>query len=146
MLFRSKRAIKQEHIELSLAFFKNFKHHFQHLLEGIYKLHQSNIVNRDIKIENMMIDWTDSSKNAVIVRYIDFGFSEILTNEYRSSKYNIHSIGTAEFIPPDIVIASNVKKYYRYYTDYIINKVNQDMEDGVKKIHRELNQIGRAHV
>ena len=44
-------------------------------------------------IENMMIDWTDSSKNAVIVRYIDFGFSEILTNEYRNSKYNIHSIG-----------------------------------------------------
>lgn len=134
-----KRDERDEYIRLGLSFFKDFKQHLQHLLEGIYKLQQNNITNRDIKIENMMIDWTDSRKNATIIRYIDFGFSEVLTNEYRSSKNNIHAIGTAEFIPPEIVIASNIKRNYGFNTDYIFNKVNRDMDDGVKKIHRELH-------
>lgn len=134
-----KRDSKEEQVRLALAFFKNFKKHFQHLLEGIYKLHQHRIASRDIKIENMMIDWTNAQRQDIIVRYIDFGLSENLTPEYCSSKNNFHSIGTPEFIPPDIIIASNLKYNYRYNVNYIVSKVYQEYETGVKKIHRELN-------
>ncbi len=133
-----KRASKEEQVYLVLVFFKNFSRHFRHILEGIYKFHQHRIANRDIKIENMMIDWTDARRQDVIVRFIDFGFSENLTPAYCSSKNNFHAVGTPEFIPPEIVIVSNIKHYNHYNTDYIISKVNREFENGVKKIHREL--------
>jgi serine/threonine protein kinase len=132
------RLSKEEQVYLVLAFLKNFKKHFRHLLEGIYKLHQHRIANRDIKIENMMIDWTDSRRKDVIIRYIDFGLSENLTHTYCSSKKNFHAIGTPEFIPPDIVIISTIKYDYRYSIDYIMSKIQREYENGVKKIHREL--------
>jgi len=128
-----------DEIEMTKLLYKNFKHHAQSLLQGLYKLHQNNIVQRDIKIENLMIDWTSQSQSDVIVRFIDFGFSELLTPQYVSSKYNIHARGTPELIPLDITIASFIKNYYRYDKDYILSKVSRELEKGVKKTFIELH-------
>ena len=126
-------------IEMTNLFYKNFKFHARSLLDGLYKLHQNNIVQRDIKIENLMIDWTNKANTAVIVRYIDFGLSEILTRDYISSKSNIHAQGTPELIPPDIIIVSELKKHYRYDKEFISNKVFRELEKSVKKTFTELH-------
>jgi len=131
-------------IEMAKLFFKNFKYHFKYILEGVYKLHQNNIVHRDIKIENLMIDWTSLKKNNIIVRLIDFGLSEILTPQYISSKENIHRQGTPELIPPDIIIASHLKKYHlekynRQDKEHILSEIFQELDQSVNKIFIELH-------
>jgi len=133
------RSEYSDEINMTKLLYKNFKHHSQYLLQGLYKLHQNNIVQRDIKIENLMIDWTNQSQNDIIVRYIDFGLSEQLSPQYISSKYNIHAQGTPELIPPDITIASELKKYYRYDKEYILSKVLRELEKSVKKTFHELH-------
>lgn len=142
----SRKKYKSDHkskyfdeFKMTKLFYNNFKHHARVLLEGLYKLHQNNIVQRDIKIENLMIDWTSQSQSDVIVRYIDFGLSEILTPQYISSKYNIHSQGTPELIPPDITIASELKKYYRDDKEFILGKIMRELEKSVKKSFIELH-------
>lgn len=126
-------------IEMTNLFYKNFRYHARALLEGLYKLHQNNIVQRDIKIENLMMDWSSKAKTAVIVRYIDFGLSEILTRDYISSKSNLHAQGTPELIPPDIIIASELKKYYKYGKEYVSNKVFRELDKSVWKTFAELH-------
>lgn len=130
-----------DEIEMSELLYKNFKHYIRILLEGIYKLHQNNIVQRDIKIENLMIDWTSSAKQDIIIRFIDFGLSEILNPQYVSSIYNIHSQGTQELIPPDIIIASILKNNYKYFEnnkEYILNKIFKILEKGIIKAFNDL--------
>lgn len=131
-----------DEIEMAHLIYKNFKHHARVLLEGIYKLHQNNITQRDIKIENLMIDWTSKEKRQIIIRIIDFGLSEILDHQYISSISNIHSQGTEELIPPDITIASYLKKNYKYFEfnkEHIINKIFRELEKGVRKTFIDLN-------
>jgi len=128
-----------DEIEMTKLFYKKFKHHAQSLLQGLYKLHKNNIVQRDIKIENLMIDWTSKTQDNVIVRYIDFGLSEILTPQYVSSKYNIHAQGTPELIPLDITITSQIKNYYRYDKEYILSKVLRELEKSVRKTFIDLH-------
>lgn len=128
-----------DEIEMTKLFYKNFKHHARSLLEGLYKLHQNNITQRDIKIENLMIDWTSNAQSNVIVRFIDFGLSEILSHQYISSKYNIHAQGTPELIPPDIIIASELKKYYRNDKEYILGKILRELDKSVRKTFIDLN-------
>ena len=120
-------------------FYNNFKNYVRGLLEGLYRLHQHNIIQRDIKIENLMIDWTSNAQNNVIVRFIDFGLSEILSPEYIRSKYNMHAQGTPELIPPDIIIISQLKKYYGHDNEYILDKILRELDKGVKKTFIELH-------
>lgn len=131
-----------DEIEKSVLLYKNFKHHIKILLEGIYKLHQNNIVQRDIKIENLMIDWTSNAKRDIIIRFIDFGLSEIINSQYVSSIYNIHSQGTEELIPPDITIASILKNNYKYFEnnkEYILNKIFKILDKGIIKAFNNLH-------
>ena len=133
------KAEYMDEIEMARIFYRNFKHHARWLLEGIYKLHQNNITQRDIKIENIMIDWTSRAHNNVIVRFIDFGLSEIITPEYRSSRSNIHAQGTPELMPPEIIISSEIKKYYRYDRHFVESKILHQLENSVKKTFIELH-------
>jgi serine/threonine protein kinase len=119
-------------------FITDFKNQFRYLLNGLYKLHQIRIVNRDIKKENLMIDWDNKDKTQVRIKYIDFGLSEILTSKYCSSIHNIHAQGTAEFISPEIIIASILRDNYNYNHDYLINKITKQMRDTTIKICKEL--------
>lgn len=119
-------------------FFKDFKTQFYNLLTGLLKLHQVRIANRDIKKENMMIDWDNAERTRARIKYIDFGLSEILTDKYCSSIHNIHAQGTPEFISPEILIAAILRDYSNYNQEYILKKISRDMNNYVIKICKEL--------
>jgi len=137
-----------EHFKLGNAFFFNFKNQFQHLLRGIYKLHTNGIVNRDVKLENLMIDYTsipthDNGKTKIekniTVRYIDFGLSEIITPSYRASLSNMHAIGTPSFYSPEIIICSTIKNYRNYNRNDIMKLIKKEYTRSVIEICKELH-------
>ena len=75
------------------------KRFFKELVEGISYCHAKNIVHRDIKMENILID--DSKK----VKIIDFGFSIVTEPD---KKLNIFC-GTPSYMAPEIVSKINYK-------------------------------------
>ena len=119
-------------------FFNDFKNQFYYLLTGLQKLHQVRIVNRDIKKENLMIDWDNEEQTKARIKYIDFGLSEILTSKYCSSIHNIHAQGTPELISPEIFIASILRDYSNYNQEYILKKISREMNDSVIKMFKDL--------
>ena len=72
---------------------------YKALVEGINYCHTKNIVHRDIKMENILID--DNKK----VKIIDFGFSVISEPD---KKLNIFC-GTPSYMAPEIVSKINYK-------------------------------------
>ena len=70
------------------------KRFFRQIVEGISYCHSKNIVHRDIKLENIMLD--ESRRH---IKIIDFGFSIISP---ASKKLNIFC-GTPSYMAPEIV-------------------------------------------
>lgn len=115
----------------------NFKQCFKNLLQGILKMHEAGIVNRDIKIENIMVKYNESTRS-VVMRFIDFGLSDVLSPEFCSQYNNISMHGTEGLIPPEIIISyyltnkayfSNVKdkinKGIKYIKDILATDINE---------------------
>ena len=101
----------------------NFKSCFKNLVLGLYKLHKFRIVNRDIKIENIMANYNIDTKN-VQLRYIDFGLSQYLSPQHSSNYYNITLSGTEQVIPPELFI-TYIMHDYKYNSKYVeTNKTN----------------------
>ena len=78
---------------------RDVKRFYKELVEGINYCHEKNIVHRDIKMENILID---DNKN---VKIIDFGFSIISEPD---KKLNIFC-GTPSYMAPEIVSKINYK-------------------------------------
>lgn len=102
----------------------NFKECFKNLLIGLYKLHLSRIINRDIKTENITVKYNNNTKK-LEMRYIDFGLSEYLNSEITSSYDNIYYSGTVDYISIDIIITYYIYKYYGKHNDYIFQKIKK---------------------
>ncbi len=66
---------------------------FRGIVEGIAYCHSKNVVHRDIKLENVMID---SHNN---VKIIDFGFSITIPKDKKLSIF----CGTPSYMAPEIV-------------------------------------------
>ena len=77
---------------------------FAQLLDGLEAIHNSNIVHRDIKLENIMI-----SGNDYTLKYIDFGFATEKSNEYLST-----FLGTPNYAAPELHLK---QKYLGVYED-----------------------------
>ena len=77
---------------------------FAQLLDGLEAIHNSNIVHRDIKLENIMISGNDYS-----LKYIDFGFATEKSNEYLST-----FLGTPNYAAPELHLK---QKYLGVYED-----------------------------
>jgi serine/threonine protein kinase len=92
--------------------FNNFKVYFKHLVIGMYKLHKARIVNCDIKKENILVNY-DTKTNKVTMRFIDFGYSEHLTDEYCKKYSNIKTFGTTKYLSPEIFIADILNRYIK---------------------------------
>ena len=103
---------------------KNLKLCFKNLFIGILKMHTNRIVNRDIKSENIMLNY-DKPTNRLDLRFIDFGLSTIIPTNYKRRDY-ISYHGTESFISPELIITYyimngdsyentmiNIKKYIR---------------------------------
>ena len=77
---------------------------FAQLLDGLEEIHNSNIVHRDIKLENIMI-----SGNDYTLKYIDFGFATEKSNEYLTT-----FLGTPNYAAPELHLK---QKYLGVYED-----------------------------
>ena len=61
---------------------------------GISKLHENNILHRDLKLENLMLDAEGN------IKIIDFGLSTVLQKNQLAQTY----VGTCEYQAPEIVL------------------------------------------
>ena len=77
---------------------------FSQLLDGLEAIHNSNIVHRDIKLDNIMI-----SGNDYTLKYIDFGFATEKSNGYLTE-----FLGTPNYAAPELHLK---KKYLGEYED-----------------------------
>ena len=100
-------------------FVNNLPVYFKHLILGIIKMHNNRIINHDIKQKNIMLNW-DKELNQMIVRYIDFGLSNLLTKEFTSVPIGVVWKGDCAmaFVQRNI---KNIDKYFILDKPFIKN-------------------------
>lgn len=130
---------KQNKLTTARMLFKNLRNCIKNLLLGLLKMHRNRIVNRDIKEENIMANY-DETTGEVLVRFIDYGLSEYLTPEYCSHYSNINTQGTYVLIAPEIFIVYNINKYDGNSDEYIMNKINVSIQSYVKRMLKDLKR------
>ena len=81
---------------------KTAKFLFRQIIEGIKHIHQNNIVHRDIKLENILIDVNNN------IKICDFGIGKILSS---NDELLYDQCGTPMYIAPEIFLSSKKKGY-----------------------------------
>jgi MAP/microtubule affinity-regulating kinase len=77
---------------------------FMQVVDAVAYLHSQNIIHRDLKLDNILIDGRDN------IKLIDFGFSICATPDLKLSLY----CGTPHYMDPDI---SKKKEYNGHAAD-----------------------------
>ena len=87
---------------------KTSKFLFRQIILGIKYIHEQNIVHRDIKLENLLIDLNNN------VKICDFGIGRKLENK----KQLLHDqCGTLMYMAPEILLSSKEKGYEGFPVD-----------------------------
>ena len=81
---------------------KTAKFLFRQIIEGIKHIHEHNIIHRDIKLENILIDINNN------IKICDFGIGKILSSE-KELLYD--QCGTPMYMAPEIFLCSKKKGY-----------------------------------
>ena len=87
---------------------KTAKFLFRQIIEGIKYIHSKNIVHRDIKLENILIDINNN------IKICDFGIGKILDNKNRK----LHDqCGTPMYMAPEIILSTKENGYDAFPVD-----------------------------
>lgn len=113
----------------------NFKVCLKNLFIGLLKMHNNRIVNRDIKNENIMINYNETTKK-IDLRFIDFGLSNILTQEYCKHMSNIILNGSEGYISPELFITYYIYDGEKY--DNILKILNKHIKKNLISLKQEL--------
>ena len=134
-------------------------------------MHNNRIVNKDIKQRNIMLQLFSNSNsegkdvkdvkdakdakdakqnvndsndsNIMIIRYIDFGLSELLTPEFCEDINNIELKGTPYYLPPELFICAFMLKYIDRSENHQKNKI---MYYITKHVEKALEVIGEKQI
>ena len=73
------------------------------ILSGVLYLHEHNIVHRDLKLENIMVDHIEKDLNTsepyFFIKIIDFGSCKVFNKEKKETQL----IGTSYYIAPEVI-------------------------------------------
>lgn len=92
---------------------KTLKRVFQHLMYGLDKLHEANIIHRDLKLENLMLG---DSKDPASLKIIDFGLA---TKCHPGCSHFLDSNlkGTVTYLAPEIALQRRPVVVYEQAND-----------------------------
>ena len=120
-------------------FIDNLAANFKHLVLGIVKMHFNRIVNRDIKLRNIMMSFNKDTKQ-VQLRYIDFGLSNLLTTVFCSDYNNIRISGTPNYIAPELYVSYVINRYRERSSTYQIQKITRELDANFKHSIIRINE------
>jgi len=120
-------------------FIDNLAANIKHLVLGIVKMHMNRIVNRDIKLRNIMMSFNKETKQ-VQLRYIDFGLSNLLTTDFCSDYKNIGTSGTPNYIAPELYVSSVINKYRERSSAYQLQKITRYLDTNFKQSITRINE------
>ena len=81
---------------------------FRQIILGIQHIHSKNVVHRDIKLENILIDFDNN------VKICDFGIGKVLENE---DELLYDKCGTPMYMAPEIILANDDNGYKGFPVD-----------------------------
>lgn len=84
------------------------KFYFCEILLGLEYLHARNILYRDLKLENVLLDEQGH------VRLTDFGVSKVSEDNSSDPRFN-SMVGTREYFPPEMIMREGYGKPYDFY-------------------------------
>jgi serine/threonine protein kinase len=120
-------------------FIDNLAANIKHLVLGIVKMHFNRIVNRDIKLRNIMMSFNKDTKQ-VQLRYIDFGLSNLLTTDFCSDYKNIGTSGTPNYIAPELYVSSIINRYRERSSTYQLQRITRDLDANFKHSITRINE------
>lgn len=120
-------------------FIDNLAENIKHLVLGVVKMHFNRIVNRDIKLRNIMMSFNKKT-HQVQLRYIDFGLSNLLTTDFCSDYNNIRISGTPNYIAPELYVSSTVNRYRERSSTYQLLKITRDLDTNYKNTIMRINE------
>ena len=77
---------------------KTVKKIAEQVINGVKELHEYGIIHRDLKLENILIDYSD--ENNFKIKLIDFGLSVVLTSKARTNE----NYGTFIYSSPEVLL------------------------------------------
>lgn len=120
-------------------FIDNLALYMKHLILGVVKMHFNRIVNRDIKPHNIMMNFNKET-GRVQIRYIDFGLSDFLTNDFCENQDNIINKGTKTYIAPELYITYIIVNYKDRSNNYKLQKIMKYLDANFKHSITRINQ------
>ncbi len=122
----------------------NYIHIFKHLCTAVELLHKNNILHRDIKTLNSMIDYKKERQKASIT-LIDFGLSVAMNKKFKfTDLYDLTYFGTDYYKPLEIIIVNcmlKVLKKNKYQEPIDFKKqVLKRVFDSYKYIAKDIEQ------
>ena len=82
---------------------------FKQIILGLQHIHSHNIVHRDVKLENILIDLNNT------IKICDFGIGRVLSNPNEDLLYD--QCGTPMYMAPEILFSSKEKGYKGFPID-----------------------------